>query len=77
MTEGKITAVRKTGKISSNVYDYVIVGGGIAGCVLASRLKQGNPSLSIVIIEAGPEACKRPNVLDGSQWHHYLQQSST
>lgn len=35
--------------------DYVVIGGGIAGCTIASRLKQGNPSLSIVLIEAGAD----------------------
>lgn len=54
--------------MSSVTYDYVIVGGGTAGCVLASRLKQGDPSLSIVIIEAGSDVSKRADVLDGSQW---------
>ena len=37
-------------------FDFIIVGGGLAGCALASRLKQGNPSFSVVIIEAGGEA---------------------
>lgn len=54
--------------MTSKVYDYVIVGGGTAGCVLASRLKQGNPSLSIIVVEAGSDVNKRPDVLDGSQW---------
>ena len=39
-----------------DVYDYVIIGGGTAGCVVASRLKQSHPSLSIAILEAGPDA---------------------
>lgn len=38
--------------------DYVIVGGGLTGCVVASRLKQQNPSLEILIIEAGIDPSK-------------------
>lgn len=35
-------------------YDYIVVGGGVGGCVVAGRLHEYLPSASILIVEAGP-----------------------
>lgn len=44
--------------------DYLIIGGGLAGCVLASRLKEYNPSAAITLLEAGPNEHENPIILD-------------
>lgn len=35
------------------MFDYLIIGGGPAGCVLAARLSE-NPDISVALLEAGP-----------------------
>lgn len=42
-------------------YDYVIIGGGTAGLVLAARLSE-NPDISVGVIEAGKNKLNDPLV---------------
>ncbi|KAK2798992.1 hypothetical protein FQN50_008619 [Emmonsiellopsis sp. PD_5] len=45
-------------------YDYVIVGGGTAGCVVASRLAENLPHASILMIEGGASDFKNESILN-------------
>ena len=49
-------------------YDYVIVGGGSAGCVVASRLAAASPDATVALIEAGPNARGVAQIVDPPSW---------
>ncbi|MEV6399737.1 GMC oxidoreductase [Streptomyces sp. NPDC051907] len=50
-----------------DVYDYVVVGGGTAGSVIASRLTE-DPDVTVAVIEGGPSDVGRDDVLTLRRW---------
>lgn len=53
--------------VYDSVYDYVVVGGGTAGSVIASRLTE-NPGITVAVIEGGPSDVGRDDVLTLRRW---------
>jgi choline dehydrogenase-like flavoprotein len=52
--------------------DYVVVGGGTAGCIVASRLSE-DPDITVTVIEAGPSDEHESRARDIRRWAEMLE----
>lgn len=53
-------------------YDFIVVGGGTAGCVVAARLAQ-NARRRVLLVEAGPSDEGNAKILTLSRWQELLE----
>ncbi|OBZ79543.1 Glucose oxidase [Grifola frondosa] len=49
--------------VSNHTFDYIVVGGGLAGITVAARLSE-TPSISVLLIEAGGDDRNNPEIYD-------------
>ncbi|KAK5053259.1 hypothetical protein LTR84_002233 [Exophiala bonariae] len=64
------------GSTSPDRYDFIVVGAGAAGAVLASRLAKSKQHPSVLLVEAGGENSAKEFKADAERWIHRMNPPS-
>jgi hypothetical protein len=68
----KMATTNELPAVDVNSYDYIVVGGGTAGCVIAARLAEYLPNKRTLVIEGGPSDFMDDRVLNLKEWLNLL-----
>lgn len=60
------------GSTSDTEFDFIIVGAGAAGCLLASRLARSSKRPSVLLVEAGGKNDSPQKRIDAERWIHRM-----
>ncbi|PIL25969.1 hypothetical protein GSI_11723 [Ganoderma sinense ZZ0214-1] len=63
--------------MSQHTFDIIVAGGGTSGLIVASRLATADPSLDILVVEAGPPTLDDPLHLQPARYPYHLRPEST
>lgn len=59
--KGTSNALVSVDELTSQKYDFIVVGGGTAGLVVAARLTE-DPNITVAVLEAGEDRMNDKNV---------------
>ena len=69
------TFYRSLVEVMEEEYDFVIVGGGTAGVVLATRLTEHRPNVHVLLLEAGLSGVDNLELRTPLLWPHFNRQT--